>query len=446
MTDTDVVLDGVKFERAPGRDHVAAYPDGSTDFLSSSTGTRDAANDPTRETDIVINELMVEMPSGHRDGEFIELYNKGTAAVDLTGWRFVEGIDYRFPARTILEAGEYLVIASNKKFTSEAHPKARVVGEYTGNLSNSGELLRLEDTWGNVVDEVHYHTGGYWPGLANGQGSSLELLHPEMDNSKPTAWGDSDESGKSRFTTFRFSDQFQQTATDGGPTSFKELHVHCVGDAHLAMRNMSLSKGGSNLLPREGRGVTRNGSGAQGWLVQGNHHLTHMKGEELHLVSTGHGNIKGDRIEIDVQGMERNDNLSWTCEARWISGKPTIVVNTFDRSFGDILHLPVPRNLGTPGAKNSAAIEEAAPTVTELLHHPPVPKRADKVTITARVELAGGSPTVQVFSRLDSASADRAWESQDMFDDGVTDGDAVANDGIYTAERPGATTASCSST
>ncbi|NIP96440.1 MAG: hypothetical protein GWO24_24615, partial [Akkermansiaceae bacterium] len=70
------------------------------------------------------------------------------------------------------------------------------------------------------------------------------------------------------------------------------------------------------------------------------------------------------------------------------------------------------------------------------MHHPPVPKRADKVTITARVELAGGSPTVQVFSRLDSASADRAWESQDMFDDGVTDGDAVANDGIYTAELP----------
>lgn len=432
----DVVVDAVGFERVAGRDHLAAFPDGSKDFYSSSNGSRDGANDPSRETDIVINELMVEMPSGNRDGEFIELYNKGTGAVDLSGWRFVSGVDYRFPAGTTLDAGEYLVIAANQQFTSEAHPNARIAGEFTANLSNNNELLRLEDDWGNMADEVHYHTGGNWPTLAGGQGSSLELLHPEMDNSKPTAWADSDESEKSEFQTFEFSDQYQQLSTQGGnPSSYKELHMHCVGDAHLALKNIELTKMGStrNLLSRRSNKVVENGDGALGWLVQGTHHLTHMQGDELHLISTGHGDIKANRIEIDVPGMEQNDNLTWTCEARWISGKPTIIVHSFDRSFGDILHLPVPKNLGTPGAPNSVAIAEAVPTVSQLWHSPAIPKSGDMVTVTARVEPAAGNPTVELFSRLDNRAGDEDWESSVMFDNGAGGGDAVANDGIYTA-------------
>lgn len=432
----DKVLNAVTFQRASGRAHVAAYPDGSSDFFSSSAGSRDDPNNPSRETEIVINEMMVEMPSGHRDGEFIELYNKGNSSVDLSAWRFVSGIDYRFTAGTMLDAGEYLVIAANKRFTSAAHPTARVVGEYTGNLSNNNELLRLEDSWGNLADEVHYHTGGYWPSLAGGQGSSLELLHPEMDNSKSAAWVDSDESQKSSWQSFQFTDQYLQLSTQGGSAqNYKELHIHAVGDAHLALRNMSLSKsGGSNLLPGEGQRVARNGNGDRGWLVQGTQHLTHMQDDELHLVSTGHGDIKANRCEIDVIGMERNDTLRWSCEARWISGKPTVIVHSFDRSFGDILRLAVPNNLGTPGAANSAVIVEAVPTVSEILHSPVIPTSSTSVTVTARVEFAGGSPTVELFSRLDNRNGNGAWQSAVMFDNGVGGGDATANDGIYTVQ------------
>jgi hypothetical protein len=68
------------------------------------------------------------------------------------------------------------------------------------------------------------------------------------------------------------------------------------------------------------------------------------------------------------------------------------------------------------------------------LHSPAVPKSTDPVTVTARVELAGGTPVVEVFSRLDSAAANGAWTSAAMFDNGVDGGDAVANDGLYTAQ------------
>ena len=169
------VIDAAVVEQAFGRDYSAAYPDGSGKFYSSEEGSQNAPNDPTRETGIVITELMVEPPSSHRDGEYIEIYNNSGSAISLAGWRIDEGVNYAFPGGTSLAPGEYLVIASNPDYTRESHSGVRVLGPYTGNLSNSGELVCLVDSWGNQADEVHYATGGEWPFLAGGLGSSLEL-------------------------------------------------------------------------------------------------------------------------------------------------------------------------------------------------------------------------------------------------------------------------------
>ncbi len=81
----------------------------------------------------------------------------------------------------------------------------------------------------------------------------------------------------------------------------------------------------------------------------------------FHLISDGHGDVKANRCEIDVVPIARNNDLSFRFQARWISGKPTLVVNTWDRSFGGVIHLPIPKNLGTPGAANSGATEIPAP-------------------------------------------------------------------------------------
>ena len=216
------------YDRESLRDHVAAFPDGSTDFYSSAQGSRQAPNNPDRETEVVINELMVEPPSGHRDGEFIELYNKGNTIVDMSGWRVVDGVDFRFPAGSTIAPGEYVVIAANERITGAAFPEARIIGQYSDSLSNNNELLRIEDAWGNMVDEVHYHTGGDWPEKAGGLGSSLELRHPTMDNSVPTAWRDSDESEKGEWTTFSITDSYDRLRTMGGESSYEELHMHGV--------------------------------------------------------------------------------------------------------------------------------------------------------------------------------------------------------------------------
>ena len=431
------VIDAAVVEQAFGRDYSAAYPDGSGKFYSSEEGSQNAPNDPTRETGIVITELMVEPPSSHRDGEYIEIYNNSGSAISLAGWRIDEGVNYAFPGGTSLAPGEYLVIASNPDYTRESHSGVRVLGPYTGNLSNSGELVCLVDSWGNQADEVHYATGGEWPFLAGGLGSSLELRHPDMDNSKPSAWADSDESGKSTFQTYRISDRYLQNNSRGGSSSYKELHVHAVGDAHLALRGMSLSRNGAgtNFLPNRGERVVTNGNASNGWLCQGTHYQSYMSGNEFRIVSTGHGDVKANRCEIDVTSISDNDDLVWECQARWIYGKPTLVVHTWDRSFGDIIRLPIPRNLGTPGAANSQAEASPLPTLSEIMHSPAVPTSSDSVIITARVESGRSLNSVNLRHRVDNETWSNSWGTQAMNDRGIN-GDLVANDGIYSATLP----------
>ena len=415
--------------RSP-RYYSAAYPDGSDEFYASSTGTQNAANNPDRETAIVINEIMAEPPTDHRDGEYIELYNRSGSLVDLSGWEFSQGVDFAFPAGTTLASGAYLVVAANVEFTSSAHPGVNIVGQYGGQLANGGELIQLVDSWGNLADEVHYNTGGKWPLLAGGLGSSLELKHPDMDNSKPSAWEASDESGKSTWATYSTTDQYLQLRNDGGVTDHKELHLQAVGDAHLAFRNISLTKGGGNILPGGGESVSTNGSGAGGWLCQGTHYQSETVGNELHVIANGHGDVKANRCEIDVTQIVSGDNLTLTFDARWISGKPTVLFQTFDRSFGEVFHLPIPRNLGTAGAANSAAIGSARPTISGLIHSPPVPTSSDPVLVTAEVD---GATTVNLRHRLDTLAANGVWNTTIMFDDGATGGDEVANDGVFSA-------------
>jgi len=416
--------------RAP-RYYTAAYPDGSGEFYASSTGTQNASNNPDRETGIVINELMVEPPSDHRDGEYIELYNRSGSLIDLSGWQFSDGVDFTFPVGTTLAPGAYLVVAANESYTASAHPGATIVGQYGGQLANGGELVRLEDSWGNLADEVYYGTGGgQWPLLAGGLGSSLELKHPDMDNSKPSAWEASDESSKSTWATYSTTDQYLQLRSDGSASDHKELHLQLVGDAHLAFRNMSLTKGGGNLLPNNGEVVVTNGIGATGWLCQGTHYQSTMMGSEFHVIANGHGDVKANRCEIDVTSIQDNDNLTLTFDARWVAGKSTVLFQTFDRSFGEVFHLPIPKNLGTAGAANSAAIGSARPTIDGLIHSPPVPSSSDPVLVTAEVD---GATTVNLRHRLDTTAGNGAWSTTQMFDDGVTGGDEVANDGIYSA-------------
>jgi len=157
-------------------------------------------------TDVVINEIMYNSATAETADEYVELYNKGTAAIDLTGWNFSKGIDYTFGART-LGAGQYVVVAANLARFAQKYPAVtNVVGNWTGQLSNNADTLELNNNLGQQIDQVDYasdgewaarrqgpldvnHRGWIWSSGANGLGKSLELINPNMPNNKGQNWG-----------------------------------------------------------------------------------------------------------------------------------------------------------------------------------------------------------------------------------------------------------------
>ncbi len=101
--------------------------------------------------------------SGNQDEEFIEIINTNAYAVDLSGWRVEGGVDYVFPPGAVIPAGDadpergkfFLtpdVAAFRNRATSPTAGESRlVIGNYSGHLANTGELLTLFDANGRQV-------------------------------------------------------------------------------------------------------------------------------------------------------------------------------------------------------------------------------------------------------------------------------------------------------
>jgi hypothetical protein len=416
-------------------DSCQAFPEGSSEWYASAQSTRNAANNPARNTDVVINEVMYHTPSSEPSGEYVELYNRGATAADVSGWRFVDGVDFTMPAGTVIPAYGYLAVAADANWIKATYGDVPVVGDFDSHLSNSGEVIRLVDQWGNLVDEVDYSTGGNWPGLPDGGGSSMELQNPWMDNSQSSAWVASDESGKMPFGHYSYSDVYRQLNTLGSPTDYKELHLHLVGDSHVVLKNIQirLNRTGPNLIAN-GNKMSTDGRSANGWLAQGTHYASHLEGDELHLISDGHGDNRPNRVEIDATAMQANQTYEISFDARWMSGMSRVIAQTWDHSIATSISLPVPSDIGTPGMQNSRYVPDPAPQVDGLIHDPIVPARGQAVRVTARVQANGLSPQVLLCHRPDNNNGDGAWATKPMFDDGASGGDEKAGDGVYTAQ------------
>jgi hypothetical protein len=400
---------------------------------------RSASPLPPQPAGIVINEIMYDPPYGAAGTEFIELYNRGAGPVDLAGWQLSEGITFDFPRGATLPAGCYLVVAADRARLESVYGGIPLLGNYRGHLRHGGESVRLVDALSNVVDEVEFKAGGDWPELAHGGGSSLELIHPWLDNSRSSAWRDSDEAGKSAWQTCACTNTYLEMNPFGQPTDYREVHLHLVGHGHVALRKIGLWRQGINYLDHPER-LSTDGSSASGWLAQGTHAATFLTNGELHIVSDGHGDNRADRVEIDCVRIRRGERYELRFEARWIAGCPRLVAQTWDHSIGTSFLLALPARLGTPGRPNSVAPPppfepaQAAPQVDDLAHSPAVPRSTDPVRISARVASPAPLAAVRLFHRRDSADGASAWAVAPMFDDGVQGSDAVAGDGLYTAD------------
>jgi len=441
-TAADRVVDAVRYRAQENGIVSGRFPDGAPDFHELEVPTRGATNAALHIRDIVINEIMYNPISGSDDDEYVEIHNGGTNSVDLTYWRFIDGIGFSFPSNTIIQPGSNLVIAANATNLIAGHPllnAANTLGNFSGRLANSGEkivLARPEDPLFPsqgflVVDEVAYSDGGLWGEWADGGGSSLELIDPRSDNRRAYNWADSDESGKSAWTTITNSG-----VLDNGSGANNEIQIMLLGRGECLIDSILVSQvGQTNIVPNPGFEA-----GTNDWTIQGNHIDSNIETNDSHsginsfrIVASGAGDNSVNRIEADLAvDLPDNSNATISAHAKWVHGVPLVLLRLHGNRLEAAGELTTPDNLGTPGQPNSQPATNAAPAIWDVSHNPILPEAGEAVVVSCRAHDPDGLGGVQCIYRIDPGGGDVAL---DMNDAG-TGGDAVPSDGLYSGRIP----------
>ena len=134
------------------------------------------------------------------DFEFIELVNDGGSELDVTGYHFepTVPVEFIFPGNTTLQVGErVLVVRDVAAFELRYGTGLNIAGEYSGKLSNGGEEIVMLDAVEAEVFRFTYDDDGAWPGRADGNGSSIEVIDRDGDYNDPQNWRSSNEYGGS---------------------------------------------------------------------------------------------------------------------------------------------------------------------------------------------------------------------------------------------------------
>lgn len=455
--DNQRVLDAVQFEGQANGVSSGRVGNGSKYIAELAAPTPGAANAGSLIRDVVINEIMFQPLGGNDDDEYIELHNTGDEAVDVSGWRFVDGIDFTFPEGASIPAGGHVVVARNAPHLIARYPSlttANTFGDYGGMLSNSGERVALakreETTIINpdlsetvvdiyiTVDEVTYVDGGRWGKWANGDGSSLELRDPRGDNDKPDNWGDSDDSSEAPWVFLQTTGVLDLGQTGGG-RGIDELHVMLLGagESLVDTVNVSLVGGGNR--------VSNNsfGSGVSGWEPQGNHIDSRWNSTEgfagvgsLEIIASGGGDNGANRLRTPLTSdFSTGQSVTISARARWKAGSTNLLLRLYGNYLelsGNLTPSPTP---GTPGEPNSILVANRGPSVFDVTHFPILPSEDQDVVVTARFHDNDGlnASGLRLRYRVDPSTT---LSSVTMNDAGVS-GDAVAGDGLYSATVPG---------
>jgi hypothetical protein len=115
--------------------------------------------------------------------------NIGTKPIDLRGVRLAGAVKFTFSeTQPLLAAGaRILVIRNTTVFNSIYGTGLSIAGEYSGNLDNGGEALRVLAPDGAVLRSFTFDDTAPWPGGTDGQGHSLVFVRPQGNASPGNA-------------------------------------------------------------------------------------------------------------------------------------------------------------------------------------------------------------------------------------------------------------------
>lgn len=146
--------------------------------------------------DLVVGDRTVD----GKDLEFLELKNTGTNAVDISGVTIDTAVRHTVPAGVMLPPKGFYVIASKPEEFYSYYGRSPS-GNFSGNLSNAGEFVLINDRNMNRILSFTYSDASPWPAEADGDGYSLvpQIADPTGDPDLAAYWRRSANVGGSPF-------------------------------------------------------------------------------------------------------------------------------------------------------------------------------------------------------------------------------------------------------
>lgn len=451
------VIDVIDFRGQSNNISSGRWPDGGPISYGLNSNSRNGPNSRPMRYPVVINEIMFNPISGDDDDEYIELYNRGNAAVNVAGWEFVTGIQYTFPTNvngtTLMPAGAHWVVAKNPTNLMQIYTNLTtniVFGPYGGTLANGGERVvftaadydRVLSGGTEVIEklpvpvsDLTYGDGGKWGQWSDGLGSSLELIDPEADGHHPSNWADSNDSSESIWTSIEYNGPPGETL--GSPINDSViLFLQGVGECLIDEVEVRADNG-PNLVANGGFE-----EGLNEWSPQGSHDFSTIENEgfagtrSLHVRAGSRGDNQSNRIlsaPFASPIPPGTQTVSIRAKVRWLRGHPEFLVRLHGSATEAYGRMSLPRRLGSPGGVNSRKIANAGPSIYNVKHTPVLPAVNEPVVVSAIVNDPQGLSSVMLRYRNDP---NPTYTGVTMLDNG-TGSDAVADDGVYTASIPG---------
>ena len=142
---------------------------------------------------VVIDEINYHSDSTLNAGDWIELYNYGSAAVDISQSVLSDGVSLEkycvLPANTILQAGQRLVVYEDSLKFATVHPSVtNKLGPLCFKLDNNGQHIELRDSNDAFVYGVTYNDEYPWAEICDGHGRTLQLVNFANIPDLPSSW------------------------------------------------------------------------------------------------------------------------------------------------------------------------------------------------------------------------------------------------------------------
>jgi hypothetical protein len=141
---------------------------------------------------IVINEINYNSHASFDPGDWVEFVNITQSPIDMSGWQFKDSDSthvFIFPQNTTIEPDSFIVICRNSaKFFTVFPSVTNYIGEFNFGLSSNGELIMLYDSNSSTIDSLVYDDKLPWPIEPDGNGPTLALKNPLLNNTLPQSW------------------------------------------------------------------------------------------------------------------------------------------------------------------------------------------------------------------------------------------------------------------